>query len=165
MLFQCKPKSHFFAIPCWNLFMSLHKTWLMTSQIHTHTTPFVRDYLGRLVPEETHTHSHRSWSSDIHYQLPPSTMIYSILLVQFTCLTVLFDNLFPGPLWSSSWSLTLCFIPHTFLHPVIFFFATHVHTIAGRFAVIPMLCHLFFLISLLWPVKYYGIICSNHVTF
>jgi len=38
------------------------------------------------------------------YQLPPSTTIYSILLVQFTCLTVLFHNLSPGPLWSFSLS-------------------------------------------------------------
>ena len=59
---------------------------------HTHTTvlrPFVWDYPGRPVPEETFTHSHPSWSSDILYHLPPSTTIYSILLVQFTCLTVL----------------------------------------------------------------------------
>jgi len=46
----------------------------------------------------------------------PSTTIHSIIffsiifLVQFTCLTVLFHNLSPGPLWSSSWSGTLCFI-------------------------------------------------------
>jgi len=36
-------------------------------------------------------------------------MIHSILCVQFTCLKVLFDNLSPGPLWSSSWSWTLYF--------------------------------------------------------
>ena len=37
---------------------------------------------------------------NILYQLflPPSTMTYSILCVQFTCLTVLFHNLSPGPL-------------------------------------------------------------------
>ena len=40
----------------------------------------------------------------------PSTTIYSILLVQFTYLTVLFHNLSPGPLWSSSWSGALDFI-------------------------------------------------------
>jgi len=103
---------------------------------HTHTTvlwPFVRDYPGRPVPEETFTHSHPSWSSDILYQLLPSTTICSILFVQFTCLTVLFQNLSPCSLWSSSWSWTLYF--------------THAHTIAACFAVIPMLCHLF-LISL-----------------
>jgi len=32
------------------------------------------------------------------YQLPPSTTIYSILLVQFTCLTVFFHHLCPVPL-------------------------------------------------------------------
>jgi len=35
--------------------------------------PFVRDYLGEPLPEETFTHSHLSWSSTILYQLPPST--------------------------------------------------------------------------------------------
>jgi len=30
--------------------------------------------------------------------------------IQFTCLTVLFDNLSLGPLWSSSWSWTLYFV-------------------------------------------------------
>ena len=34
-----------------------------------------------------------SYSSDILYQLPPSSTIYSILVVQFTCLTVLFPPL------------------------------------------------------------------------
>jgi len=84
---------------------------------HTHTSvyrPLVWDYQGRPVPEETLTHSHPSWSSDILYQLPPfasassiSSFLHSILCVQFTCLTVLSDNLSPGPLWSSSWSWAL----------------------------------------------------------
>ena len=50
---------------------------------HTHTTvqrPFVRDYPGRPVPEETLTHSHPSWSLDILHQLPPFTTIHIILL-------------------------------------------------------------------------------------
>ena len=59
------------------------------------------------------TYSHRSWSSNILYQLPPSTKIHSILLVQFMCLAVLFHNRCPGPLWSSTWSGTLYFILHT----------------------------------------------------
>jgi len=46
--------------------------------------PFVRDYRGEPVPEETFTHLHLSWSSIILYQLPPSTAIHSILPVQFT---------------------------------------------------------------------------------
>ena len=40
-------------------------------------------------------------------------------------LTVLSNNLFPGPLWSSPWSWTLNFILHTFLHPVIVIFSQH----------------------------------------
>ena len=54
-----------------------------------------------------------------------STTMYSILLVQFTCLTVFFHNLSPGPLWSSSWSGTLYFILHAFLNPIIIFFSQH----------------------------------------
>ena len=53
--------------------------------------------------------------------LPPSIAIHCILLVKFTCLTVLFHNLSVGPLWSSSRSRTPCFILHTFLYPIIFF--------------------------------------------
>jgi len=33
---------------------------------------FVRDNASELVPEETFTHSHRSWLSVIPYMLPPS---------------------------------------------------------------------------------------------
>jgi len=57
---------------------------------HTHThwpttilQHFVRDNPGEPVPEETFTRSHLSWSSIILYQLPPSTMMHSILPVQF----------------------------------------------------------------------------------
>jgi len=44
---------------------------------------------------------------------------------RFTCLTVLSYNLSPGSLWSCSWSWTLNFILHTFLHPIIIFFSRH----------------------------------------
>ena len=50
----------------------------------THTQPFnglVRDNPGRLVPEETLTHTHPSWSSNILYHLPPFTTINGILFV------------------------------------------------------------------------------------
>jgi len=65
----------------------------------------------RPVPEETFSHSHLSWSSVILYQLTPFTTIHSILFIQFTCLTVLFDNLSPAPLWSSCWSYTILHTP------------------------------------------------------
>ena len=97
---------------------------LNNATYNTHTALFgdypSRDYLSRPVPEETFTHSHPSCSSDILYQLPLSTTIYSILLVQFTHLTVLFHNVCQGPLWSSSWSGTVNFILYAFLHPIIF---------------------------------------------
>ena len=65
---------------------------------NTHTQPFhssldfVQDNSGELVPEETFTHSHLSWSSIIPYLLPP-------LPVQLTCLTVFFHNFSPSFLW------------------------------------------------------------------
>ena len=80
---------------------------------HTHTHNRLTAVDPRLpgrAGTRRNTHSHPSWSSDILYQLSPFTTIHSILCVQFTCLTVLFDSLSPGPLWSSSWS---CLGPFT----------------------------------------------------
>jgi len=66
---------------------------------HTHTQPLNGPMSGTTrVGQKKHSHSHPSWSSNIPYQPPPSTTIHSILLVQFTFLTVLFHNLSPGPL-------------------------------------------------------------------
>ena len=53
---------------------------------------FVRDSPGRPVPEETLTHSHPTWSSDILYHLPPFTTIHGILFVHFTCLFCCITN-------------------------------------------------------------------------
>jgi len=82
------------------------------------------DYPGEPVPEETFTHP-PSWSSSNLYQLLPSTTIHSILLVQITCLAILLHNLFPCPLWSTSWSGALHLIFRTFLHPISVFFSQH----------------------------------------
>ena len=105
----------------------LWHTVVLLVKTHTHNrlTAFVRDNPGRPVPEETLTHSHPTWSLDILYHLPPFTMIHGILFVHFTCSTILSDNLSPGPFWSSSWSWTLNFILHTFLHPIIIIFSQH----------------------------------------
>jgi len=62
---------------------------LTTTTTTTVLRPFVRDYPGESVPEETLTHP-PSWSSSNLYQLLPSTMIHSILLVKFTCLAIFF---------------------------------------------------------------------------
>jgi len=109
--------------------------WLLT-QAELYTTalllqqPFYGsvDCTGEPVPEETFTHSHvsLSWSSVIPCLLPPSVMIYGILPVQLTCLTVFLHNLCPSFLWSTSWPGTLHFILHTFLHPIIVFFSQHI---------------------------------------
>jgi len=107
---------------------------------------------GEPVTEETFTHSHLSWSSTILYQLPPSATIRSILPFQFTCFIL--HNLSPGPLWCASWSGTLHFILHTFLHPVIVFCNTcpYCHSVTTCCTFVPRLCHLFLvsLLSLTW---------------
>ena len=95
---------------------------------------FVWDNPGEPVPEETFTRSHLSWSSIVPYLLHPSTTIHGILPVQSTYLRILFHNLSPSFLWSTSWLGTLHFILHTFLHPIIVF--------ASCFALVPRLCHL-----------------------
>jgi len=86
--------------------------------------PFVQDYPGEPVPEQTFTHP-PSWSSSNLYQLLPSTTIHSILLVQITCLAIFLHNLSPCPLWSTSWSGALHLIFHTFLRPISVFFSQH----------------------------------------
>ena len=69
---------------------------------------------SRYQKKHSHTHTH------------PDHRTSFIHSVHFTCLTVLSYNLSPGPLWSSSWSWTLNFILHTFLHPIIIFFLQHI---------------------------------------
>ena len=100
--------------------------------------------------------------SNIVYQLPPSTTIHSILFVQFMCLTVLFHNLSPFPLWSSFSTGTLYFILHNpyISSPKHHLFATHAHPITTCFAVVPKLCRLF-LISL---AEYLEICCWKSVS-
>ena len=76
--------------------------------------------------QKKHSPTHPpSWSSSNLYQFLPSTTIHSILPVQITCLAIFLHNLFPCPLWSTSWSGALHLIFHTFLHPVSVFFSQH----------------------------------------
>jgi len=97
--------------------------------ILAHTQPFygsldfLWDNLCEPIPEETFTHSHLLWSSVIPYLLPLSITNHCILPYQFMYL--IFHNLSPSFLWSTSWPGTLHFILHTFLHPIIVFFSQH----------------------------------------
>ena len=85
------------------LTLSCHLWTLATFMTTTTTTtiyrPLIRDNPGRPVPEETFTHSHPSGSTCFLYHLSPFATVHGILFVQFTSLTVLSDNLSPGPLW------------------------------------------------------------------
>jgi len=71
----------------WQLVVSCKRGIKKHNNNNNHLWPFVRDYLGEPVPEETLTHP-PSWSSSNLYQLLPSTMIHSILPVQITCLAI-----------------------------------------------------------------------------
>jgi len=77
-----------------------HRPTMIRTKVFTTTTtvlrPFVQDYPGEPVREETLTNP-PSWSSSNLYQLLPSTMIHSILLVQITCSATSLHNLFPLP--------------------------------------------------------------------
>jgi len=83
---------------------------------------FVWNTLGEPVPEETFT---PIVVIKYPYLPPPSTTIHGILPIQSTCFTVLFHNLSPSFLWSTSWPGTLHFILHTFLDPIIIVFSQH----------------------------------------
>jgi len=84
--------------------------------------PFIWDYPGEPVPEETFIHP-PPWSSSNLYQLFPSTVIRSILPVQITCLAM--HNFCPRPFWSTCRSGALHLVFHTFLHPISVFFSQH----------------------------------------
>jgi len=99
-----------------------HVTVCIPDLTYTTTTtivlwPFVQDYPGEPVPEETLTHP-PSWSSSSLYQLLPSTTIHSIFCVQIVCLAIFLQSLSPHPLWSTSWSGAIHLIFHTLLHPI-----------------------------------------------
>jgi len=84
----------------------------------TYTQPF-----NGPLPETTQVGRYQKKHSPtpIHpdHQHPLSTTIYSIFLVRSMWLKVLFHNLSPGSLWSTSSSGTLYFIHHKFLQPII----------------------------------------------
>ena len=121
-LLVSKSKEETLIFVCFMYYFCVLNTTTTTTT--TILRPFVRDYPSEPVPEETLTHP-TSWSSCNFYQLLPSTMIHSILLVQITCLAIFLHNLFPCHLWSTSWSGDLHLIFHTFLHPISVFFSQH----------------------------------------
>ena len=98
------------------------------------------------------------WDVSLLYHLLPSTTIDSNVPVQFACLTVFLHNLYPSPLWSTSWSGAQHFILHTFLHPISVFFSQHM-PITTCFAIVSWLCHLFLvcLSSLYLELFYFNI--------
>jgi len=76
-------------------------------QTTTVLRPFVWDYPGEPVPEETLTHP-PSWSSSNLYQLLPSTTIHSILPVEIVCLADFLRNLWSRKTLNKN-SFCVCF--------------------------------------------------------
>ena len=120
------------SVPSFYIGLTWHRYIVLSVDFASHTWLFngrwsgttrVGRYQKKHSPAHTHPDHQTSFINFLH--LLRFTTIYSILYAQFTCLTVLFDNLFPGPLWSFSWPWTLNFILHAFLHPVIIFFSQH----------------------------------------
>ena len=99
-------------------------TTTTTTTATTILQPFVWDHLGKPVPEKNIRPVTPILIINHPLSTSPSTTIRSILPVQFMCLTLL-HNLSPSLFWSASWSDTLYFILHTFLHPNIVFFSQH----------------------------------------
>jgi len=140
-----RPEFELRNLPFWITSCHFYISTKQQADITTTTTdlqPFVWDYQGKLVQEETFTHSYPYWSSTILYQLPPFAMIHSILPVQFMCLTVFLHHLFPGHLWSTSWSGTLHFILHTLFHPDKHNYIRQVNGVNGGYTVmLDSVCH------------------------
>jgi len=119
--------------------------------------PFVWDYPGEPVPEETFTNSHLSWSSIILYHLPPSTTIRNILPVQFTYLAVCFCTIFLQVLFHLSLDLAPSTSYSMYFFTQIFSSFLNTCQFATCFAVVLRLCHIIpilFCVSTLIPVGF-----------
>ena len=92
---------------------------LQHTHTHTHT------HTGRPVAEETFTHSHPSWSTDILYHLPPFTTIHGILFVQFTSLILIIIGI-PSPTYSFTLGLNPSFSANP-PHRSLSFFSFRIH--------------------------------------
>jgi len=84
--------------------------WIWTTTTTIVLRPFVRDYPGEPVPEETFTHP-PSWSSSSLYQLLLSTTIHGIRPVQIMCLAIFLHNLFPCPLFFTEFEMENILFP------------------------------------------------------
>ena len=90
---------HFYTVTEYNMEWAVD--YLHT---HTHTQLFNGPFsgttqLGRYQKKRSPTHADPDHQTFFE-KLPPPTTIHSIILIQFTCLTVIFHILSPGPLWS-----------------------------------------------------------------
>jgi len=116
-----------------------HKTYTVTTTTTIVLRPFVQDYPGEQVPEETFTNP-SSWSSSNLYQLLPSTTIHSILRSNYVL-----GNLSAQPLSTSSLVYLLVWsspphIPYiSSPKQCLLLFASYAHTVTACFAVVSRL--------------------------
>ena len=108
-----------------------HYEWPVSNfntHAHTHTQPFngplsLTIRVGRYQKKHSLTHTHpdhrTSFFIFLHLQRSMAPTLFILHARQSSY------NLTPGPFWSSSWTWTLNFILHTFLHPIIIFFSQH----------------------------------------
>jgi len=97
----------------------------------------VSQYQKKHSPTHTYTDHQSSFICFLHLLQSVAISLFNLRAWHF-----FWHNHCPSLLWSTSWSGTLHFILHTFLHPITVLFATHAHTNATYFAVVPRLCHL-----------------------
>jgi len=146
---QILSTSHRSVCVSWDLLLIIMKYSILFSGLKQQQQPFYSPCLGlsRWASTRRNIHlKHLFWSSIIFYQLPRSSMIDSFLPVQLTCFTVFAQPLQSGLVYLLVWNPPLC-TEYISSPNCCLLFATHAHTIAACFAVVPRLCRLF-LVSL-----------------
>jgi len=82
-------------------------------------TTWVSQYQKKHSPTHNYLDHQPSFVSFLHLLWSTASPLFTLRAWQFL------HNLSPSPLWSTSWSGTLHFILHSFLHQVIVFFSPH----------------------------------------
>ena len=96
-------------------------------------TTWVSQYQKKHSPTHTYPDHQSSFICFLHLLWSIASSLFNLRAWQ-----VFLHNLCPSPLWSTSWSHTLHFILHTFLHPTIVFFLQY----TACFAVVRRFYHL-----------------------
>jgi len=106
--------------------LSLRLMYPTTTTTTVVLRPFVRTRVSRYQKKDSPTHhpDHHPIFI-IFFHLPLSVASSLFKLRPWQSLAIFLHNLFPCPLWSTSWSGALHLIFHTFLHLISVFFLQH----------------------------------------